>query len=389
MTKPYDNKNNCEFFDVASEADMQLGGLPKFIYQLLDALPVQIFIKESAITEERGRLYHYLNKAALERIGWQADEYQGLGDKDAIPNPAEWHKVSKIEQETLDKQKYDYRALKWTGPDSKWRINEAHQYAIVNPEGESVGFCAIAEDISFEKAVDAFSPFVSVFSHEVGNMATGAVADFFRIERLSQRIQDGSVEDAAAALQEINNIAAISKAWLKSSRAISVHIMEGFKDTGRTHTGTAAEILQDTLQATKGFGTLSVCPNFKTIQDSQLQSKNATIAILLELIRNAYKHTPPHLTAEDGRPEIRISGKQSDKYFQWTISNRCDVLKGRISLDGSSNASRLGGLMVKFLLQNAYGITNATDYIDFPDALDEAGWVHVNLRCPLANSDAL
>jgi PAS domain-containing protein len=180
--------NKGDPFFVTSEDDLYLRGIPDFIYTILEALPVSVFLKFSEV-KEGGRQFTYMNQKARSRLKWTAEEVSSHYDSEAFldrwKNPL-YKAMLDQETKTLGGDFSRYMPLEWQPPDQHGRRSQTLEVPIFKGDkvsGEPVGFCAIAEEVEAEVFPFIHSWLREVTSHEYGNMCKAV-----------QRSLDGAVD---------------------------------------------------------------------------------------------------------------------------------------------------------------------------------------------------
>lgn len=315
---------------VSHQDDMRLDKADSLTLQILDALPIQIFLKDAEITKDqqgniKGRKYRYLNKKTLDTLHWKFDDVRTKYDLDAMPDEQEWKRMEKLESKTIATKERHETTLKWTMPSEElgWLIIQVTQLAVVlcdDDSADSVGFCSIAHSIPFEKFKFIYDPYNAVFSHEFSNA-------FLKTRMF--------ISDANTALNNRNYDAVhlalrCIEATLNQSDKISDAFFKGFKEIGLDEHDKALFMYEN---INKFAEKLIADIVFETkIEDSvyafEIKYPKSMLAIFLELIRNSIKHSDMNFR-KNTVPKITIRVKKIDDadginghLLQWTISNK-------------------------------------------------------------------
>lgn len=350
-------------------AKLSLEGLPRWIRHLLDLIPVQIFIKEAQLDPVRGRRYFYLNEQARAILRWTPEAVTGKCDSDAFEggtsNP-EWQDMVRLESETIRRGYGSEEELKWTAQgNGAFRVNKAIQIPVLELGGESVvALCAVAQDFEFRSFQEANKLFARIMMHEYGNLCNSVAS----LIELAQRAPD---RDTLLRY-------AVGRATCAKRQATAV--FEALEHIDNGPTATVAELLGEVRAAFADVPLdLAICASDDAGQVF-VRKPNVALSLLLELIRNAEKHTDDaHLRHH--RAEVGLDVAVSGRTVKWTISNRCNVLKGHLRLATDGTASTFGGHILAELIERGYSVA-PDKCVRFPSRPDKSGWVRVALTVP-------
>jgi PAS domain-containing protein/two-component sensor histidine kinase len=375
-------------FTVITPDELNLTALPELARAILDALPVQIFIKEAASHPQKGRRYTYLNKKVRKILGWSREKAKSAYDSEAFAggvNNLEWLTMFTGETETIESRKARLRELSWTTETEKgesWRLNKVLEVPILaNGLQNPIGFCAIAQDIEFNMFAGTHTQLRKVFRHEYSNLTASVlshVEDVEEIIRLSQQ-GDNSPSRLPEALESLN---AVKGRLLIAARAADVlYLAVGNID--RNSYDTVDKVIDEIGQLYQPAPFRVSVTVTDSVRSARIWKPKAIKGVLVELIRNAEKHYDPSVSNK----EIPISARLDGGVVVWEVSNRCRQLNGGLDFESSAGSGQLvetrerfGAKIIRDILKRAYGV-EASDMIEFPQAPTPDGWIRVKLRC--------
>lgn len=347
---PRERDKRVELLFVNTEQD--LFSVPADLaLQILDALPVQIFIKRASKEPHKGpiasgRRYTFLNRMAAGIAGWHPADASRHLDCEAMADEDEYLHMESVETQTIQEKKRRDLPLRWTTDDGSWRVNNAIQLPIVlrtnsGEPGEAVGFCAIAHDIEFHRRITATRSLMRIIAHEVANLAA-KVGD---LVRLSERRPPDMEKHLRRAAGWIDASAAIAEAMVASYEAMPPGEpvpVQAIVDRLRR--------IFDPLPANIEW---SIDPGTSSVI---LKSPAAVRGILAEVIRNAIKHTTEEFLEGDNSP-VSIAVFNENHSVIWKITNKCSSTTGSLRLDKSLEdlkSPHMGGTALMDIIAHAY-----------------------------------
>jgi PAS domain-containing protein len=328
--------------------------------QIIDALPVQVFIKhahhEIDAAGKRGRRYTFMNHRALELAGWDVGSESGHLDCDAIVDPAEYERMDRLETRTIEDNRKRTEELRWTSPDgSSWRINDVTQLPIARrsengDDGEVVGFCALAEDIVFTQRSEVLGPIMDIMAHEIGNLASVVLT-------LTKDAADGS-EDLASSLNE-------ALGWCRAARGIADAMLASYSKAASDDLPTAGKIIDDIVQIFEHLPIEIPTAISDEIAATRLKAPVAVRGVLVELVRNGFKHTSREfrygrrvvrISAEFQQLSYNVAGRKIDRgCVRWRVTNKSSHAPGELKFGDQLTAvgSGMGGSVILRLIAHA------------------------------------
>ncbi len=164
-----------QLFDRLSvgSADDLYGHQTGLFGQLIDAAPVQVYIKDL------GFAYTYQNRAARERMGYPDIDSIGKVDSEVISDPIVRESVRVEDTRTLMEGRRTRSEDHWIDNRGLYRTNISTRYPIVlqSDPDQQVGVVSIATDESFEGAVNATSAVVELLVHDWVSSLLGKLHD--------------------------------------------------------------------------------------------------------------------------------------------------------------------------------------------------------------------
>lgn len=382
-------QEKTDYFSVITSEELSLAALPELARLILDALPVQVFIKQAA-PEENGRRYTYINQRARAILGWSEDKAKSAYDSEAFAggtNSPEWQKMFTGETETLQSRRARRRELSWTASTKHgeaWRLNRVTEIPILITGFEDpIGFCAIAEDIEFQLFSATHSQLRRIFRHEYGNLSASVLRYVKSAQRQIRRIQQpGSVSNNLdAVLEDLQKIEGLL--LVAANMADALYMAVGHIDE---HSESTVERVAEEINYLFERAPFKVMVKIDdATRFARLRKPEAVKGLLVELIGNAEKH----YDESANEIEIPVIASFTDGNVVWEVSNRCGQLKGSLdfgtSLTSESSGEtreRFGARIIGDIIKRAYG-ADPSDMIEFPTALTDDGWVNVKLRCQI------
>ena len=372
-------------FSIISEEELALVDLSPLAKCILDALPVQVFIKH-AVPGAHGRRYAYLNQTARSIVAWSAKEVPLKYDSDAFAGgvtSSEWQAVLKGEGETLQARTPQRRQRNWTVQTEfgeEWRRNIVDEIPIMSPGNDGpVGLCAIAQDIGFQTFMGTHSQLRKVFRHEYSNLAASILKYTERVRRALESADPG------ASPKDLRGIAGnllIAKKYLLMSARVADALYVAVRNLDPRELGTAEAVLRNLEDIHKDAPFQLVVDPDNVVRLTTFRAPSAITGILVELIRNAVKHSD-----SDVEPvEVGLAVRRVGPDIVWRISNRCTKLDGRLDFgcpDRSTEptSEHFGAQIIGDIVLRAFGIDDPEQIVHFP-ALTVEGWVHVEVACP-------
>lgn len=366
---------------IGSTEEMSFSSLPLFVRQLLDHLPVQVFVKSADITPGKGRQYTYLNKRARDILNWKEGElhYDGEAFHGGVAS-REWEEMSTGESLTLRERIKTIRELHWTTPTGEWRVNVAIQLPIILPamdnRPEIIGFCAIAQDFDFHVSQQISEQLTKALLHEYGNFCNGV------IDELEKARLPGAGRDRYLDRVEGKAIVAteMARSLLAALRHTQLH----------RHRRTIRWVTDNLLTFARKWTAVALTLTHEDdISDMQLAAPEAVYGILVQLLANAHKHTPEALLVDDRAPITLSVSRDAARagHVVWSMSNRRATLTGRLDLGNLGGSEKVGGQLLGDVIRRVYGVDDPSSMITFPHALGEDGMVVVTFTHPLELND--
>lgn len=373
---------DCFFVDAADETELH--DVPALARDILDRLPVQIFIKNAAPTKGRGRPYRYLNKIVRTITKWTKPAAAYHDDEafvDGVTDPL-WKKMFKGETETIRSRQSAKRRLEWahrTQDGVVWRINTVDEIPIVlRSTQEVIAFCALAQDIDFKAFGEAHRQLRAIMNHEYGNLANEVRGD---VDTAIDLIEDvGTGAKRTDTLSETTELLVRARSRLLIARKVADAMFQAmYCARNDSVSGVVGKVVAD-LDAQVFTPRLwrltsTVEPG---VEDCRLHKPDAIKAVLIQLIQNAEKHTDGPLSAK----EITLRVRRRASHIVWEIGNHCPNMKRVLEFERclTTAAEVVGGFgaqVIRDILCHCLEIDDPNDAIRFPDKPDADGWVRV------------
>jgi PAS domain-containing protein len=152
-------------FQVASEAAMHLENASGFAFQMLDALPMSVFVKDAA-----ERRYVYLNAKARSMMNFASKAVIGRVDRDVLSDQ-ENYLLYKAEDDAVLQSKSPRSVNEnWIDETGRFTVHRTTRYPVMrldDPDGAPIGVVSIAEDLSYEQKVDAANELMTLITHDL------------------------------------------------------------------------------------------------------------------------------------------------------------------------------------------------------------------------------
>lgn len=329
----WDYRNHRHPFVVAAVSELTLENIPELVRQILDALPVSVFIKQAPLQDNQGRLFTFLNARARKPLGWTIDKTRRMYDSAAFAdgwNDPLYQLMVKQETETLESRKPRETLLDWRPPPPEQpRRARTREIPIVDRSHELVGFCAIADERPLEIYPRFFHQLLAIINHEYGNLIASTRS---YIGRVQQELKHQPRQDEGVRRQLLN---------LQHSRAIQTVtlaatqlILNALAAHDPTHTTKLSEINAEVIKA---FSVESESPyrlvlESSAIGDVDVHKGAAVVGVLASLIQNAFKHAEPDGTPAEGEPFYKTIGLSvrlgASREIEWTVRHRGHVKDG-------------------------------------------------------------
>jgi hypothetical protein len=384
-------------FMVHSATDLELAALPDLARLILDALPVQVYIKKAQI-EENGRQYTYLNEAARgvykigRRFSNQPEEGVRQYDRDVFPDedPSSgelYQKMQDQETATIGIGRSRVTTTDWKQSLSRWTRNTNIEIPILDFDGTSIGFCSIAHDLVFKELPKEWAIYQMKIQHHFNNLMVALTNPLNRANALLAQLMSETAVDAdslkgvQAHLKLIEQTLAIAHRTSK----IQIEALESLGSTGEWQSADEVAAAIDSAYKDSWFD-FTGCRVSEEAKKAPLLHPRAVKAILTVLVNNAVKYSK----APSGRAECRVQCDVRDRTVVWEVSNPCQAITGHLEMDFSGRPSLqevmergFDGLMIWTLVN--YGIPGkkAEEMIDFPKTLQN-GWITVRLFAEVA-----
>ncbi len=365
-------------FEADSIEGLALNELPSVAEQILEALPIQIFVKDSTPDESLGRKYRYLNKAARQILEWGLDEVTERFDSEAFAEgnqSQEWREMFEGETETIESLCPATKELSWTAKASGrevWRINRVLEFPIVKRgTKKAIGFCSIAQDIEFKAFSEIHSELHRILRHEYGNLTASVLAE---VERASMILSEGpntGVADSAS--RSIATILEAVEGRLEVAARSADFIYQAVANVDNVavvSVGSIVDELQELFEVAPYNAKFSAGSK---VRETRIKKGAVIRGIISELVKNAEKH----LTRENGG-QILVEIVADGDSLICKVMNRCDELKGRMCFgyEEEGNATeRFGSKIISSIVKRAFGHQEISEMLKFSH---EDGWVCVD-----------
>ena len=391
---PGNGRKHGQPFFVHDENDLALDAMPDLVRQILDALPVSVFVKVSQITPNRGRRFTYLNKLARDRKKWNATEIPERYDSEAFLN--EWnsplyHTMLVQETNTLDLKKSRYMQLEWQPGEDFWRRSKTLEVPIFGrgevDERNPIGFCAIAEEVEFKMFPFIHSWLRRVFNHEYRNMTFGVKAeiestidflsDLATAQSAPRRSDNGlSASTPGEAIQGLKNAMKLLTLHGRSYE----ELYDAFSPKSPNETRTVAEVL-DSIKKVFEIAPFEVTFAIdEGAAGGSLKRWNVIKNVLLVLMGNAIKHAD-----RGASPKAHINVYREEDKAVFAVRNRCQSPSAHMTLrtfedraQSDPSARNLSGTIIGELLSRAYP---SPVWKEMLKESADGGWVQYALYC--------
>lgn len=315
-------------FFIKYKDDLYLDTLSDLAWQILEALPVTVFVKFADYDkqEKKGRRFTFMNRLARKRLGWSFDEVRNRYDSEAFPDKS-WNNPAyqrMLHQESitlcvedmetglpnmpLTEQSYEsdnrtrdtgqlnaksrYTFLEWQYEATSGRRSRTLEVPVYLSGKDSpahpIGFCAIAEELDFTLSANLAHFYLSMFSHEMGTV-TYQASDAFK--QIAKYISSNTGENQDALFKKARYFAEL----LPMRNQMYEEMMKAF-DTSHNANRIRLQMIVQDLRSFYGEPT---CPWQISIivqgeQDSLLRTRvrrpDAVKALVHVLIGNAVDH---------------------------------------------------------------------------------------------------
>lgn len=162
---------------VATAEDMRIENASGFPFQLLDALPMQIFVKD------RAGHYVYLNAKALEYLGYPHQNPIGKLDWKVIRDSTIRKRVRKEDLITMNRRLPRADRELWTNNLGDRRTNKTWRFPIFAPSnlnGLATGVAAVGEDITASEFENAAREIATLVTHDWMNGFLAMLVERFK-----------------------------------------------------------------------------------------------------------------------------------------------------------------------------------------------------------------
>ena len=399
--KARNEKANKEGFVVIGKNELSLDCIPGLAQDILDELPVQIFIKIAEPDPERGRKYLYMNKTARDVLGWNEEEvllkkFDTHAFVNGKENP-EWRRMFDGETETLKSGRITKRERSWTAKNEEhgevWRINRVDEIPIFSLNAtDPIALCALAEDIHFKEFILTQRQLRRVFRHEYFNYKRSIKSYINIAERNIKKIF--SENDSSVFVGNARTLLKLAKSEIDIAADTADVIYEAFArisgEKCEEKYGTVGDIVEgiNKIYEPSPYNVYIDVP--EDVQSLSVRKSEVIKGVLIELIRNAIKHTDRDVNDKNSFVidiEIPIKVKQDSGVLVWEVSNKRQELNGRLEFSDPLDIrkrdfkkDRFGGELIGDLIYRAYGL-RAKELIEFPTEPTADGWVVVKLEC--------
>lgn len=391
---PGNGKKYGQPFLVNDEDDLALDAMPDLVRQILDALPVSVFVKVSQITPDKGRRFTYLNKLARDRKEWKAAEIPERYDSEAFFN--EWnsplyHTMLLQETDTLNLKKSRYMQLEWQPGEDFWRRSKTLEVPIFRrgevDDGNPIGFCAIAEEVEFKMFPFIHSWLRRVFNHEYRNMTFGIKAEIeSAIDFLSDLetigpapVRSNGGLSAGTPQEAIQGLRNAMKLLTLHGRSYE-ELYDAFSPKPPADIRTVGEVIESIKKVFEIAPFELAITIDEGVREVQLKRWNVIKGVLLVLIGNAVKHAD-----KGASPKAHLKAYMETGKAVLVVRNRCKAPSGRLSLrtfedraQSDPSAKNLSGTIIGELLSRAYP---SLVWRDMVKEIADSGWVQYGLYC--------
>ncbi len=255
-----------------------------------------------------------------------------------------------------------------------------------------IGFCALAQDIVFAQRAEVLGPLMDIMAHEIGNLA-GVVLS------LTKDAADGSA-DVAESLNE-------ALGWCRAASDIADAMLASYSEESPEYLATAGDILQHIMQIFEHVPIDFVNSLPESAALAEVKTPVAVRGVLVELVRNAFKHTSKEFRT-DNRRTVKISASLGQLKYEaggrtvsrnsviWKITNRCSTATAGIEFGEKRTPLRTGGMGGRVILgliadaifvdQNEPPAFALNRYIRFEDRSQSDGEVDVYFYSPIVTA---
>lgn len=148
---------------VSRVEEIQLSSAAGFAFQLLDTLPLSIFVKD------RLRRFTYLNAKARDMMAFGEKRVIGVPDRDALADKQHVDLYRRFDGEVMESKEPRYVKEPWINEHGEYIVHRTTRYPILlrSSGGEEIaGVASIAEDISFRQKSEAAHAIASLLTHD-------------------------------------------------------------------------------------------------------------------------------------------------------------------------------------------------------------------------------
>jgi hypothetical protein len=325
--KSLDEQKKGAPFIIHSETELGLNNLPDLAKQILDALPVQVYIKRADIDDTRkARQYTYLNKAVWDlNPTWHRTDVKTKYDNDVFAEgdkaKALYAEMQAQETQTIISKHSRITYTPWTVGKGSWSENRNIEVPILSQEGDCVGFCSIAENFVFQQLPQLWANYQACSEHHVNNLFA-AVEGWLdhAIDRI-ERLQSTAGSKDTELVEVLGDLTHISQRLRVHMQSATFQISALNSSVGTpSGTGTVTDVIRALQHAYRncGFG-LTIDPACDSVVNMDIRQPKVVIAILSVFIANAVKYG----TKQNGTKEIEIKCSLTNEMVEWEVSNQC------------------------------------------------------------------
>jgi len=160
----YSNKTfeEVEFFCVDDPNSIWIQNASGFAYQLLDALPISVFVKD------KNSRYTYLNAKARSMMRFNEKLIIGKKDSEVLTDKKNMATYLSEDKNVMETKKKRWISEPWITERGDYIIHQTWRYPILdfNRLDRAIGVVSIAEDITYKQKASIGREIVSMISHD-------------------------------------------------------------------------------------------------------------------------------------------------------------------------------------------------------------------------------
>lgn len=388
-----------EPFKVPVEENIWPAELPPLVKQILDAVPVQIFVKKADFEDGNGRRYYYMNEEARLSLGWNEEEVASKYDSEAIKGgflSPEYKKMERQESDTITNKEPRETVVEWTanteGSDADWNWSRTIEVPIADAGNDIIAFCAIAQSLEVRSLPEIQRHTRLAFNHEQRNAYTiyrdhmSSVNMFLR--DVQRTIMDEAIKTGAiAAIKRLTLAKYQMGVGLVASETVAnafSSFIKGKEDTVEKKTiknvyDDLFNLYKMTKEEEENLGNKYIHVGFEPLSEelasTTIMHPKILVGILIELIRNALKYSAREFEDEHQIGVYRAAYVKvccgDEGRIVWKVENYDNkISKGKIEVMSFKEASyldsrsdghgtKIGSRLISILLIMAFGENNA------------------------------